>query len=1552
MPIRNATRLTQGPSTPASIFGMTVWVTAWAAVAIAVLSCPPGSKVCAQEVTKRVEPTNKPTSHLVATRGSLKAGAFARNIDPVSLPVWVSGGIVAAKGERVIDPLFARSLVLEQGDDSIAVCVVDSLAVPAAIVLRAKEIVAEQIGIPADRILISATHAHSAPCVMGAHGTPVQEDYADLLPGWIAESIVQAHARRVDAQVAYEVTNADRYIHCRHWIMEPGHAGGVLFSGRDGNIAMMNPGHENPFKIQQTAEVDRSIPVLSVQTLDGRPLSVLASFCTHYAGAPALSSDYFGVVAKELERKLSTDASTPFVGIMANGTSGDANCIDFSRPPQPFNHREVGKYVAQRILDLIPTMRYQSTAKVDGQLETITVNVRVADTEELKQAEAYVATKMADRSPSDDSLPSNDPLPSNNDPLPSNIEENYARETVLLSKMPRTRDLPLQALSIGDMVIAGYPNETFNATGLAVRARSPFAVTMNIGLANEYAGYLPPADQFPLGGYTSWRARTSCLEERAEAMVVEGVNRCVQSLAAKHFLGWAHANGLTDKNDGPGDELVRSTPSTAVSPTESLYHFVVDPLQRIELAASEPNVIDPVAIRFDDRGDLWVVEMRDYPNPIDPAKPTGRIRVLRDENLDGIFEADRLFADGLLMPTGLQVHRDGVLVTVGGELWFLRDTDGDGRSDDQKIWLQGFAAENPQLRVNDPDFGIDTKLYLANGLRSSRISSGDQTVSIGGSDVRYDVRTGKAEAITGPSQFGMSWDRFGNRYFCSNRNPCDTVLLESDFAARSPLVGLAPMTESVLPAGERSTVYPLVNAWTTSNLHAGQFTAACGLLISDSQHMPSASLGNALTCEPTGSLVHRVGLGRIRGKTIAEEPARNHEWLASQDPWFRPVNLEEGPDGGIYVVDMHRAVIEHPDWVPDELKHRVDERWGDDSGRIYRVVRHDAPRIDPIFQQLRDRPLRGRSSSELVDALDHPNEWVRKNAARILNDRDEPEVESLLLKYCRRNHQSPGFLRGIYLLQSRGAWDRGLMELYTTWLDDSKSSDEAITDPALRAALWRASPSTDLGTLGLYASAWGAIADGTAEELIACLQSAPVLSDPSKLDREFLAPLVERASASADDPHVLLAISAVVRENLVRFTGEFLDAAQTKLDQKKMVVNIAWPAIRKWVSLSARPDDVAWIQIRDKWYSEAMKRLALEGMPSEAERRMVVEPQLRLALAVAIGISSSADRAWLAQHPEFWDRWISVLHRSEISEPLKSEILELLSQAVSPEQSEQCAKALADWTAQSTEPSMMRRSLAAWAKHADPSITAWILDRWDGATPAIRGELFQALRGRPERMAAWLDRVEQGGASLNALDATQLQSLRQIAGELQPRIHKLLEGRTNANRQQVIDRYAVVLHQSDLASVDMLRGKQLFSQHCAACHRVDGVGTAVGPDVSDSRTQLPMQLLVSILDPNRAIDNNYFRITVRMTDGAIHDGIVVEESSQHLTLRNQTTPSIVLSKPEIDSVKSSGVSLMPEGIEAQIDEASMVDLIGYIKNWRYVGGEAPRLKASVAPKPK
>ena len=453
--------------------------------------------------------------------------------------------------------------------------------------------------------------------------------------------------------------------------------------------------------------------------------------------------------------------------------------------------------------------------------------------------------------------------------------------------------------------------------------------------------------------------------------------------------------------ENASQNVVHDGPDSAIEPAESLKYLEVFEGQRIELAAHEPHVIDPVAIRFDDAGNMWVVELLDYPTNPGP-NGRSRIRVLKDSNHDGLFDHATLFADALLFPTGLQFHRDGVLATIGGKLIFLRDTDGDFVCDSREDWISGFAQENPQLRVNDPDFGIDGSLYLANGLRSSNIQilrsdpasakvsqppSDRQPLVISNQDLRWNWLENKGTAISGPSQFGMTWDRYGNRYFCTNRNPCDAVLLEPHQAALSPLAGLAPMTAPALAAGEKSSVRPLVSAWTTSNLHAGQFTAACGILMSHSNHLPSASLGNVMTCEPTASLVHRVALGRKDGRTQAEEPDQPKEWLASTDPWFRPVNLEEGPDGAIYVVDMHRAVIEHPDWVPEELKTRPDERWGDRFGRIYRILRHDAPSIDPIWKQIRHRPLSSRSSEELIELMPHHRAWIQNTAARLLYER-------------------------------------------------------------------------------------------------------------------------------------------------------------------------------------------------------------------------------------------------------------------------------------------------------------------------------------------------------------------------------------------------------------------------------------------------------------------------------------------------------------------------------------------------------------------------------------
>ncbi len=232
--------------------------------------------------------------------------------------------------------------------------------------------------------------------------------------------------------------------------------------------------------------------------------------------------------------------------------------------------------------------------------------------------------------------------------------------------------------------------------------------------------------------------------------------------------------------------------ASPVAPADSLQHFVLSPKLdlRIDLVAAEPDVIDPVAIAFDEHARMYVVEMRDYPNgPKDGEASASRIRLLEDADGDGLFETSHVFADGLLFATGVLPWDGGVIVTVAGEIRFLKDTNGDHAADVNEVWFNGFSEGNPQLRANHPTFGPDGWIYVANGLRGGKVTtvrtawpSGNespQTIELRDQDFRFNPRTGEAEAITGGGQFGMTFDAFGNRFICSNRNPCDHVVLET-----------------------------------------------------------------------------------------------------------------------------------------------------------------------------------------------------------------------------------------------------------------------------------------------------------------------------------------------------------------------------------------------------------------------------------------------------------------------------------------------------------------------------------------------------------------------------------------------------------------------------------------------------------------------------------------------------------------------------------------------------------------------------------------------------
>src|ERR1043166_7010263 len=295
---------------------------------------------------------------------------------------------------------------------------------------------------------------------------------------------------------------------------------------------------------------------------------------------------------------------------------------------------------------------------------------------------------------------------------------------------------------------------------------------------------------------------------------------------------------LPQKGSGPGKPL---------SPQEAQKLFKLDSGLRIELVACEPQIESPVAMAFDPDGRLWVVEMRDYPNgPKKGEKPMGRIRILEDKDGDGFFETSTIWADNLLFANGLLLWKDGASVTKAPHIVHMRDTAGKGKADKTDVLYEGFAEQNPQLRVSHPILGLDGWIYCANGLRGGKAVWAGATdkphkpVDLSGMDFRFDPLGGgdpaAYEAITGPGQYGNTFDEWGNRFICDNRHHLRHVVMEQKYVKRNPYLAAPALVEdiSVLEDGPLSSggkVYPLSKNWTTSSLHEGRFTAACGVFI-------------------------------------------------------------------------------------------------------------------------------------------------------------------------------------------------------------------------------------------------------------------------------------------------------------------------------------------------------------------------------------------------------------------------------------------------------------------------------------------------------------------------------------------------------------------------------------------------------------------------------------------------------------------------------------------------------------------------------------------------
>lgn len=444
---------------------------------------------------------------------TLRAGAHAVDITPRKLPIVISGGFLAATAEKLGGALHARAIALDDGERRVVIAVADSLMMPRELLDRVKAAAARKTGIPPERMLISATHTHSAPPVMGALGTDFNPEYAAFLEPRLVDAIAGALRNLAPASVGWTVVDAPEHTNNRRWILRPDKMRNDPF-GYLTVRAHMHPGYQNPEFVGPSGPVDPAISLLALRSSEGRPIALLANYSMHYVGAGRqVSPDYYGPFVENMQRLIGAqDGPRPFVAMISQGTSGDLHWMDYGRPRKDTNPALYADALAGIAHQAYRRIEYRAWTRLAMAETKLRLRRRVPDSARLAWArELY--ERMAGA-------------------LPRNQQEVYAREQVLLAAEPE-RELKLQALRIGDLGIAAIPNEVFAITGLKIKAQSPLQPTVNIELANGADGYIPPPEQHALGGYTTWPARTAGLEVNAEPRVVEAVLALLEKVAGK-----------------------------------------------------------------------------------------------------------------------------------------------------------------------------------------------------------------------------------------------------------------------------------------------------------------------------------------------------------------------------------------------------------------------------------------------------------------------------------------------------------------------------------------------------------------------------------------------------------------------------------------------------------------------------------------------------------------------------------------------------------------------------------------------------------------------------------------------------------------------------------------------------------------------------------------------------------------------------------------------------------------------------------------------------------
>jgi len=932
----------------------------------------------------------------------------------------------------------------------------------------------------------------------------------------------------------------------------------------------------------------------------------------------------------------------------------------------------------------------------------------------------------------------------------------------------------------------------------------------------------------------------------------------------------------------------------------------------MELVAAEPMVFDPIAMAFDESGRLYVVEMRGYSERRQDM--IGAIRLLEDTNGDGVFDESHVFADGLAWPTAVACFDGGVFVGVPPDIFYMKDTDGDHRADVKELIFSGFGLANVQGLLNSFNWNLDNQIQGATSGSGALVTSAayplEAPLTLHGRDFTIDPKTRRIAAASGGAQHGLTFDDWGHEFICHNSDHIIQVMFEDRYLARNPFYAAPGPRKSIASDGPQATVYRIspVEPWRVVRTRlrvkgivegpiegggtaSGYFTSATGVTIYRGDAWPAEYRGNVFVADVGSNLIHRKKLTPDSLAFRADRADAGVEFIASTDNWFRPVQFANGPDGCLYVADMYREIIEHPDSLPPVIKKHLDLNSGNDRGRIYR--------IEPVSFVRRPTPNLGEATTEeLVSLLGHANAWHVETAQRLLHERTDPAAVPHLQRQALAGNTPGGRLRALYALRTQDALTEEIL------LHALGDPDAHVRRHAVRLSETFTLPSSELlDTLAALTS------DPNPEVRY---QLAFTLGTWDADQR--IAALTRLAKSNGDDPWMAVALMSSLASGAGTVAAALLpDSTFAALPESTDLLE----QLARQTGASGDPADTArLLQAVDALPAgRAASKSGLIAALLTGARDAGTGAQLRAALAASPSAAAELDN--------LTERALRVAPDPAAAAGARLESVQALAFAP-PGRAIPVLTAMLE-TSQSGD--LRTAAVATLARFDAPEIAVALMAGLKDLSSSESAPIYDALFTRGAWIQQLLARFESGALTYNALPSTYRHRLQSHPDDSIRAAAARLE---TAHAAPDIQAALAALPAIEAARGDANRGVTLFADRCAACHRIGDLGESVGPDLKGVREWDSARIFTSIAHPNGEINPQFTGYNVETADGRYLSGILDAETATGLTLRMSGGAQTIL-KSQIVSAGPMDISLMPEGLTDGLAPQQVADLIAFIR---------------------